>query len=293
MGTQSTWGVASLLSKGEDVKKGSGMEHQTQTFLLVLVANLFLSIPVAEAQFSGRQGTRVGKTIIIPLPKDASGEDVYPDCNRGKVCLPEAEQCATRQQKIGALQYNPDPSRTDKTKTYWVSWHSNEQVLRDARWNWFSARNYCRKRCMDLVSFENDGEWSLLKGFMEKAGVKEIWTAGRLCDAEVSGCDASHYFPKNVNGWFWASTVIKMLPTNRTVGLNPDGVRVIGVNEWATGQPDGEILGNGLGQEPCMAVIDGKWHDTACQDKRQIVCEDLPDRNIKFVRDGNPSVFIP
>merc|ERR1712106_154350 len=114
-----------------------------------------------------------GKNHHHPLPKDASGEDVYPDCNRGKVCLPEAEQCATRQQKIGALQYNPDPSRTDKTKTYWVSWHSNEQVLRDARWNWFSARNYCRKRCMDLVSFENDGEWSLLKGFMEKAGVKE------------------------------------------------------------------------------------------------------------------------
>jgi len=284
-----------LAVKGGGREKRSGMEHQTQTLLLVLVASLFLSLHRAEAQFSSssRQGTRVGKTIIIPLPKDASGTDVYPDCNKGKVCLPEAQHCSTRQQKIGALQYNPNPRQANKTKTYWVSWHSNEQVLRDARWNWFSARNYCRKRCMDLVSFENEGEWSLFKGFMEKAGVKEIWTAGRLCDAEVTGCDAEHYFPKNINGWFWASTVTKMLPTNRPVGINPDGVRVIGVNEWAPGQPSGPILDNGFGAEPCMAVIDGKWHDTPCQDKRQIVCEDLPDRNIKFVRDNNPRVFIP
>ena len=30
--------------------------------------------------------TRVGKTIIVPLPKDAAGTDVYPDCKKGKVC---------------------------------------------------------------------------------------------------------------------------------------------------------------------------------------------------------------
>merc|ERR1712025_145241 len=143
-----------LAVKGGGREKRSGMEHQTQTLLLVLVASLFLSLHRAEAQFSSssRQGTRAGKTIIIPLPKDASGTDVYPDCNKGKVCLPEAQHCSTRQQKIGALQYNPNPRQANKTKTYWVSWHSNEQVHRDARWNWFSARNYCRKRCMDLVS---------------------------------------------------------------------------------------------------------------------------------------------
>jgi len=262
------------------------MEHQAQTPLLVLVAALLLVLvlPTAEAQL-GRQGTRVGKTIIIPLPKDASGTDVYPDCMRGKVCLPEAKHCAERKQKGGSFQF--------QNRTYWVSWHSNEQVLRDARWNWFSARNYCRKRCMDLISFENDGEWQLINNFAEKANIKEIWTSGRLCDAEVSGCEAKHYFPKNINGWFWASTVSKMLPTNRPVGLNPDGVRVIGVNEWAPGQPDGVIQENGFGSEPCMAVKGGKWHDTSCHDRRAIVCEDLPERNIKFVRENNPRVFIP
>ena len=65
---------------------------------------------------------------MVPLPKDAAGEDVYPDCQRGKVCLPEAAQCAARQQKVGALQF--------QNKTYWFNWQSNEEVLRKGRWNW-------------------------------------------------------------------------------------------------------------------------------------------------------------
>ena len=35
------------------------------------------------------------------------------------------------------------------------------------------------------VSFENEAEWNLVSRFMRGAGVKEIWTAGRLCDSEV------------------------------------------------------------------------------------------------------------
>ena len=38
---------------------------------------------------------------------------------------------------------------------------------------------------MDLVSFESEDEWNLVKSFMDGAGIKEIWTSGRLCDAEV------------------------------------------------------------------------------------------------------------
>ena len=38
---------------------------------------------------------------------------------------------------------------------------------------------------MDLVSFESEEEWKLVKSFMDGAGIKEIWTSGRLCDAEV------------------------------------------------------------------------------------------------------------
>merc|ERR1712066_38788 len=162
----------------------------------------------------GNSPPRGGRVITIPLPKDASGNDVYPDCNRGKVCLPVAEQCAIRKEKIGATPF--------QNKTYWSNWQSNEQVLREGKWNWFTARNYCRKRCMDLVSFETEEEWNLGKNF--------------------------------INGWFWASTLVKMLPTNRPIGLNPDGVRVIGVNEWPkTGdkgkpQPDGFTPEGGLGE---------------------------------------------
>merc|ERR1711863_46566 len=274
---------------------GHGTPAQSSgTMLLTLVAALtlatvsaqnFQSLPPASAP------VRRGKTIIIPLPKDASGEDVYPDCNKGKVCLPEAAQCAQRQQKAGATQY--------EGKTYWFSWQSDEEVLRKAKWNWFTARNYCRKRCMDLVSFEKPNEWEFITTLMRGAGIQELWTSGRLCDAEVNGCDAPHYQPLNINGWFWASTLVQMLPTNRTVGLNADGVRVIGVNEWAkTGpkglpQPDGFTPVGGLGEEPCMAVIDGAWHDTSCHNRRAIVCEDLPPNNIQFVRNNNPGVFIP
>ena len=83
-----------------------------------------------------------------------------------------------RKTKIGATQF--------QNKTYWFNWNSNEEVLREGKWNWFTARNYCRKRCMDLVSFENAAEWNFVKDFMARGGKSEIWTAGRLCDAEVS-----------------------------------------------------------------------------------------------------------
>ena len=112
---------------------------------------------------------------------------------------------------------------------------------------------------------------------------------------QVTGCDAPHYQPLNINGWFWASTLVKMLPTNRPV----DGRFVKGVNEWApTGpkgvpQPDGFTPQGGLGEEPCMAVIGNKWHDVSCHTRRAIVCEDLPPANIQFVRNQNPNVFIP
>ena len=29
-------------------------------------------------------------------------------------------------------------------KSYWFSWDSDEETLKNARWNWFTARNYCR-----------------------------------------------------------------------------------------------------------------------------------------------------
>ena len=119
--------------------------------LLTLVACLFSPVVLAQ-NFQNlpqnQNNVRQGRVIIVPLPKDASGGDVYPDCNKGKVCLPVASECAVRQSRVGATRF--------EGKTYWFSWQSNEEVLRNAKWNWFTARNYCRKRCMDLVSYSVD-----------------------------------------------------------------------------------------------------------------------------------------
>ena len=75
------------------------------------------------------------------------------------------------------------------------------KALSGANWDWFNARNYCRKRCMDLVSFETRDEYEYFKNIMQSNNVKFFWTSGRLCD--FGGCDRPEFFPKNINGWFW------------------------------------------------------------------------------------------
>ena len=35
------------------------------------------------------------------------------------------------------------------------------------------------------ASFETADEWNFVRSMMSSAGIREIWTAGRLCDAEV------------------------------------------------------------------------------------------------------------
>ena len=99
-------------------------------------------------------------------------------------------------------------------KSYWLSWLSDEQKLRNARWNWFTGRNYCRTMCMDMVSFETSAEQQFVEGWMDKSGLDNVHTAGRLCDAEVEGCNQTRFQPLKINGWFWASTLKMMPPTN-------------------------------------------------------------------------------
>ena len=50
---------------------------------------------------------------------------------------------------------------------YYFSWLDTDFKLQRGHWSWFNARNYCRKRCMDLVSFETPQEWDWVKGFMD------------------------------------------------------------------------------------------------------------------------------
>ena len=71
---------------------------------------------------------------------------------------------------------------------------------------------------MDMVSFENKAEQDFVEGLMKASNVQDIHNAGRLCDAEVEGCDAPRFKPLNINGWFWASTLRMMPPTNLRSG---------------------------------------------------------------------------
>ena len=125
----------------------------------------------------------------------------------------------------------------------------------------------------------------------------QVWTSGRLCDKEVDGCDQPRFQPYNINGWFWAATLGTMGPTNNFSGRK--------FNAWSgsgpTGraQPDGILKQDGFGEQACLAILDNffndglSWHDTKCNDRRHIVCEDLPVGNINFVRQQNPGVIIP
>ena len=64
-------------------------------------------------------------------------------------------------------------------------------------------------------------------------------------------------------------------------------------------QPDGTLRSDGWGFEACMALLDNqyndglKWHDEPCNNRRVLVCEDLPQPNINFVRNQNPGINIP
>jgi len=243
-----------------------------------------------------RQGNRPGNNAVFGRngvtrngARDASGTEVYPGCN-GKVCLPEAKLCAQRKNKAGHQLVGG--------KSYFFSWDSEEAVIKQARWNWFTARNYCRKMCMDLVAIESNNELQAVGRQMGRGNVKEVWTSGRLCDKEVDGCDQPRFQPYNIRGWFWASTLQSMGETN--VFNNPRKF-----NAWSDSgpggrtQPDGILKADGFGEQACMAVLDNvyndglTWHDTKCNDRRQIVCEDLPQGNINFVRQQNPGINIP
>jgi len=155
-------------------------------------------------------------------------------------------------------------------KNYYFSWMDNARPeVRNTKWDWFNARNYCRKRCMDLVSFETEAEYSWVKGFL--GGTQFFWTSGRKCNFD--GCDKPEFFPKLINGWFWSANQVKMAPTNSRNQFH----------DWSTtggsgrAQPDSRE-----GDEACMAVLnnfygDGvKWHDVACHHEKPIVCEDNP-----------------
>lgn len=224
-------------------------------------------------------------------PQATGRDELFPkDCGRevnkgtGKLCFPDGILCQERVNRGGVQRFGGH--------TYWFSWLDNDSSVRNAKWDWFNARNYCRKRCMDLVSFETKQEYDWVKGFIN-GNVPYFWTSGRLCDFD--GCDRPDFFPKNLNGWFWSANQARLSPTNSNSAFH----------DWSqTGgsqrpQPDNrEQVQQGGESESCMAVLnnfygDGiKWHDVACHHEKPIICEDV-EGHLNFARQTFPNIRIP
>jgi hypothetical protein len=56
---------------------------------------------------------------------------------------------------------------------YFLSWREPWNKFED--WDWFNGRNFCRERCMDLISLETPGEFRMFE---------EVMVAGRFHDLQ-------------------------------------------------------------------------------------------------------------
>ena len=55
---------------------------------------------------------------------------------------------------------------------YFLSWREPWNKFED--WDWFNARNFCRERCMDLVSFEDPEEYRHFAKMLHRGRFNEI-----------------------------------------------------------------------------------------------------------------------
>jgi len=267
-----------------------------RSFILIAAIVTFYSVSPVDAQLgnffrdlfrpltnlfrpvtNGFRGLFGGNTINTL--RSEGRDPLFPaDCGRdeegkGKLCFGDPDLCRARTGMAGINRFGG--------RNYYMSWQDSSAKVRNTKWDWFNARNYCRKRCMDLVSFETQEEYDWVKGFID-GSVPYFWTSGRKCN--FGGCDKPEFFPKLINGWFWSANQVKMPPTNGNQ-----------FHDWSqTGgagrpQPDNrEQVQQGGDEEACMAVLnnfygDGiKWHDVACHHEKPIICEDEPG-HLQFV----------
>ncbi|XP_030751214.1 uncharacterized protein LOC115878763 [Sitophilus oryzae] len=156
-------------------------------------------------------------------------------------------------------------------KGYFFSWR--DPSLKDVQQDWLSARNYCRRHCMETVSLETSVENEWIKERLVRDNVKYIWTSGRKCD--FPGCNRADLVPNETHGWFWTGSLEKLAPTTQR-----------DQNDWSENggigkpQPDNREAQQGGAQENCLAVLnqfynDGvNWHDVACHHVKPWVCEE-------------------
>ncbi|XP_030749347.1 uncharacterized protein LOC115877340 [Sitophilus oryzae] len=192
--------------------------------------------------------------------------------------LPDPHKCAYRETHL----------RSPAGVSYYLSWMGNK-----GNEDWYGARNFCRKMCMDLVSLETKVENDWIKNWIEKLGIDEVWTSGRLCN--FKGCERSespHLYPLELYGWFWSATGVYLHPTDDPLHT-----------DWSSGgpyflsQPDNREFQYTGRVEACIAIMNNKykdgiaWHDEVCDFKKPFICEE---NNVmmEFVKKAVPSMFL-
>jgi len=176
---------------------------------------------------------------------------------------------------------------------YFLSWREPWNKFED--WDWFNGRNFCRERCMDLVSFETSEEYRHFAKIMHKDNVSSVHTSGRKCNFLNKGCDASELQPVNINGWFWADGNRKIPPTNipskitfwsgkgQSGKRQPDNFTGLKAGKLRNVKDKSGLTVEGLQEfydEACLAVLNNKyrdgiqWHDVPCYFRSKIICED-------------------
>jgi len=228
-------------------------------------------------------------SVVLGQRPARIGPDGKPLLNR-----PVMEEC---QKRISHMQWGGH--------NYFLSWREPWHKFED--WDWFNGRNFCRDRCMDLVSFDTPGEHKLFTAIARQENVSSIYTSGRKCNFKGKGCDAEHLQPINVNGWFWAGAGNARIPRTDQPAENSHWSRT---GENGVPQPDNYegikegpietefdigVTIEGLQEyhdEACLAVLNNNysdgvvWHDVACHFRSVIVCEDS-DQLIALVQQQN------
>jgi len=254
---------------------------------------IFLSfaLVLALAQENGKKATGLSKKA--PVKKGPDG--------RPLLFGPKIEECKKRISHGKLAGHH-----------YFLSWREPWHKFED--WDWFNGRNFCRERCMDLVSFDNPIEFKMFEEVMVADNISSIWTSGRKCNFKGKGCEQAIFQPINTNGWFWAGAGNARMPATNTPTSNtywsstgqgkkaqPDNFEGIAAGKLVkVSDPVGLTL-EGLQEwhdEACMAVLNNKyndgvkWHDKACHFRAMIICEDS-DALIQRALTENPGQVIP
>merc|ERR1712076_350065 len=187
-------------------------------------------------------------TVVLGQRPARIGPDGKPLLNR-----PVVEEC---QKRISHMQWGGH--------NYFLSWREPWHKFED--WDWFNGRNFCRDRCMDLVSFDTPGEFKMFEEIMARDNVTSIYTSGRKCNFQNKGCDGKHLQPINVNGWFWAGAGNGRIPPTNVPHPESAWSRT---GETGIPQPDNY---EGIKEGPIEAennigiTIEGlqEFHDEAC-----------------------------